>query len=118
MRAWLVYAGVALVVLVLLALGVVLVVPGTDAASVWLAAIVAYGVQNLAFAVLLWGRRRTMGFVAGWGGGMGLRFAALAGMAIWVTVSDAHHAESALLSLIGFVMVLVLIEPLFLRMAD
>jgi hypothetical protein len=39
-------------------------------------------------------------------------------MAIWVTVSDTHHAESALLSLIGFAMVLVLIEPLFLRLAD
>jgi hypothetical protein len=114
----LLYAGVSAALLLVLASIVVLVVPGTDAGSVWLAAGVAFGVQVAAFVLLGGGRRGGMGFVAGWGAGMGLRFAAVAGMAIWVTLSDAHHAESALLSLIGFVMVLVLIEPLFLRMAD
>jgi hypothetical protein len=102
----------------LLAFGVAGLVPGTDAASVWLAAGVAYVVQLAAFAVLVRGKRREMGFIVGWGGGMAMRGAALAGMATWVTLSDAHHPETALLSLIGFVMVLVLIEPLFLRMAD
>jgi hypothetical protein len=118
MTAWLRYAVVAAPVVLLLATGAVVVVPGTDAASVWLAAGVAYGVQLAAFAVLVWGRRRGSGFLVGWAGGMAMRGAALAGMAIWVTVSDAHHAESALLSLIGFAMVLVLIEPLFLGLAD
>jgi hypothetical protein len=118
MTAWLRYAGLSGVILVFLALVVVLAVSGADARSVWLAAAVAWPVQLVAFAVLLGSRRRQVGFVAGWGGGMALRFLALAGMAIWVTVSDAHHPESALLSLIGFVMVLVLIEPLFLKMAD
>jgi hypothetical protein len=105
-------------VILLLATGAVAVVPGTDTGSVWLAAGVAYGVQLAAFAVLVRGRRRGTGFLVGWAGGMAMRGAALAGMAIWVTVSDTHHAESALLGLIGFVMVLVLIEPLFLRLAD
>jgi hypothetical protein len=118
MRAWLLYGGASAVTLIVLALGVSAVVPGADAGSVWLAAGFAFVVQLAAFAVLVSSRRRPMGFVVGWGGGMGLRFAALAAMAIWVTVSDVHHAESALLGLIAFVMVLVLIEPLFLRMAD
>jgi hypothetical protein len=118
MTAWLRYAAVSAPVVVLLALGAAVIVPGTDPASVWLAAGVAYGVQLAAFAVLVRGKRREMGFIVGWGGGMAMRGAALAGMATWVTVSDTHHAETALLSLIGFVMVLVLIEPLFLRMAD
>lgn len=118
MVAWVRYAAVAGVVVVLLALGVAALVPGTDGASVGLAAGVAYMVQLAAFAVLVAGKRKGPGFMVGWAGGMAMRGAALAGMAIWVTVSDTHHAESALLSLIGFAMVLVLIEPLFLRMAD
>jgi hypothetical protein len=118
MTAWLRYATVSAPVILLLATGAVAVVPGTDTGSVWLAAGVAYGVQLAAFAVLVRGRRRGSGFLVGWAGGMAMRGAALAGMAIWVTVSDTHHAESALLSLIGFAMVLVLIEPLFLRLAD
>jgi hypothetical protein len=118
MTAWWRYAGASALIVVFLALVVLLVVGGSDPPSIWLGAAVAWVVQLVAFAVLLVGRRHQVGFVAGWGGGMALRFLALAGMAIWVTVSDTHHAESALLSLIGFVMVLVLIEPLFLKMAD
>jgi hypothetical protein len=117
-RAWFRYAAVSAAILAAFAFLVVLVVPGTHAGSVWLAAVVAYGVQLGAFAVLVAGRQRPMGFMMGWGGGMAIRFLAVAAMAGWVTVSDAHHAESALLSLIAFVMVLVWIEPLFLRMAD
>jgi hypothetical protein len=118
MAAWIRYAAVSALVVILLAGGVVVMVSRADAASVWLAAGVAYGTQLAAFAVLVAGKRRAMGFVAGWGGGMVLRFLALAGMAVWVTISDAHHPESALLGLIGIVMVLVLIEPLFLKMVD
>lgn len=118
MTAWLRYAGVSALIVVILAPLVDLVVSGTDRASIWLGAAVAWVVQLVAFAVLLAGRRREAGFVAGWGGGMALRFMAVAGVAVWVTVSDAHHPESALLSLIGLVMVLVLIEPMFMKMAD
>lgn len=118
MGAWVRYAAVSFGTVVVLALGVAALVPGSDAASVGLAAGVAYGVQLAAFAVLVAGRRKGMGFVVGWAGGMAMRGVALAAMAVWVTVSDTHHAESALLSLIGFAMVLVLLEPLFLRMAD
>lgn len=118
MAAWARYALAAAWIMVLLALAVIGVVPGTQPAAVWLAAGVGYVVQLAAFGVLLAGRDRAMRFLVGWGGGMALRFVALAGMAIWVTISDVHHPETALMSLIGFMLVLVLIEPLFLRMAD
>lgn len=112
------YAVVSAVVLLFLALLVAGLAPGAQPAAVWLAAGVAWIVQLLAFTALMFGRRQPAGFVVGWGGGIALRFAALAGMAIWVTVSDAHHPETALLSLIAFMMVLALIEPLFLRKTD
>jgi hypothetical protein len=117
-RGWLGYAIVSAVILALLTAGVVLVVPGTHSGSVWLAAVVAFAVQLAAFALLIAARRREHGFVAGWGGGMLLRFAAVAAMAGWVTVTEGYQAESALLGLIGFIMVLVLIEPLFLKLTD
>ncbi len=118
MGAWSRYALVAAAVLVLLAIGTIAVVPGAQPPSIWLAAGVAWAVQLAAFGVLVRGRGGPTGFLVGWGGGMALRFAAVAGMAGWVTVSDAHDPASALVGLIGFVMALVLIEPVFLRMAD
>jgi hypothetical protein len=118
MKAWLVYAAVSAVVLLALGLGVASLVPGAQPEAVRLAAAVAYGVQLVAFAVLVAGRARAGGFIAAWGGGMALRFGAVAVMAVWVTVSDAHHPETALVSLVGFVMLLALVEPLVLRIAD
>lgn len=118
MSAWLRYAAVSALIVFALGVGVVLLVSGADPGSVWLAAATAWVVQLAAFGMLVAGRRRESGFIAGWGGGMALRFVALAGLAMWVTASDIHQPESALLGLIGFVMVLVLIEPLFLRMTD
>jgi hypothetical protein len=116
MRAWLIYAAVTAALLVIAAL--VLSVLVQDPLAVWLAAGVAYVVQLLAFAALVRSRTRGLGFVAGWGGGMALRFLALAGMAAGVTLSDARDPATALLSLVGFVMVLVLVEPLFFRWAE
>jgi hypothetical protein len=118
MKAWFRYAAVSALVLLALALGVAFVIPGTQPSAVWLAAAVAFVAQMVAFAVLLLGRGKTAGFVAGWGGGMAIRFAAVAGMAVWVSLTDRHHPETALVSLVGFVMVLALIEPVFMRMAD
>jgi hypothetical protein len=116
-RAWLWYAAVSAAFLVPLATGVAVLLPGNHAGAVWAAAGIAFAVQLVAFAVLVAGRRR-VGFVAGWGLGMLLRFAALAALAVWVTVTGAPHAATALLSLVGFVMVLVLIEPLLLKLTD
>lgn len=118
MPAWVIYATSSGALLAALALGVTRVFGTADSGAVWLAAGVAYGVQLLAFALLAAGRKRKMGFMVGWGLGMLLRFAALAGMTIMVSVSEAYDPASALLGLVGFMMVLVLIEPLFLRWAD
>ncbi len=118
MRAWLRYAAASAAILAVLALGVAFLMPGTQPAAVWLAAVVAFVVQLGAFALLFIRRGKPSGFMVGWGGGMALRFVAVAGMAAWVSVSERHHPETALLSLVGFVIVLALVEPVFLRMTD
>jgi hypothetical protein len=118
MPASVVYAIGSAALLGALAAAVWLAVGPAEAGSVWVAAGVAYGVQLLAFTLLAAGRKRGSGFMIGWGLGMLLRFGALAGMAVLVTVSEALDPATALLCLIGFMMVLVLIEPFFLRWAD
>lgn len=118
MPVWAIYALGAAGLLALLVVGAGAALEGADSGALWLAAGGAWGVQLIAFAMLAVGRKRGGGFVVGWGLGMLLRFAALAGMAALVTVSDTYDPASALLGLVGFMMVLVLIEPLFLRWAD
>lgn len=118
MPGWLVYSVGSAALVGLLAAGVNAAFPAADGGAVWLAAGVAWGVQLIAYGLLAAGRKRGAGFMVGWGLGMLLRFAALAGMAVLVTVSKAYDPASALLGLVGFMMVLVLIEPLFLRWAD
>ena len=114
-KAWAAYAVAALAV-TLLAGGIGTVVAGDDAVSaVWFAAALAYGLQLIAFAGLVWVRDRTSLFLAGWIGGMALRFGALGGVAWWLSRSAAFPREAALISLVGFVFVLLLIEPIFLR---
>lgn len=118
MAAWVRYAAVSVLVVLVLAAGVVGLLDAADGPSVWVAAVVACGVQLAVFALLVRSRRRGGSFLRAWGGGIALRFLAVAGMAAAVTHADALHAESALLGLIAFAMVLALIEPLFLGMAD
>jgi hypothetical protein len=100
-----------------LALGVLALVAAAEPAAVGLAAGLAWVVQLVAFAVLVKGRKGS-GFVVGWAVGMALRFGAVAAAAIVVTRSDSLDPATALVSLVGFVFVLVLLEPLFLRLAD
>lgn len=118
MPGWVVYSVGSAALLVLLAAGVSAVFTDADDGAVWLAAGVAWVVQLIAYVLLAVGRKRGAGFMVGWGLGMLLRFAALAGMAVLVTVSETYDPASALLGLVGFMMVLVLIEPLFLRWTD
>ena len=118
MRAWLSYAAATAALLVGAALAVgALVGPGAESA-VWLAAGVAYPVQLLGFGLLVAGRRKGRDFVVSWATGMVIRFVAIAGVAFWVTRGDRFDAAVALVSLVGFVFVLVLLEPLFLRLTD
>lgn len=115
MKAWLAYAMVGGVVTLAGALlGSVLV---ADAAvrAVWFAAALAYPLQLLAFAVLVAVRERQNLFLLGWLGGLVLRFLTVGVVAFWLSRTPVFPIEPALLSLVAFVFVLLLLEPLFLR---
>ncbi len=115
MRAFLAYGAASAALLAALAAGVAAVVQTADAAGVRQAAVIAWPVQLAAFAMLVKGRRG-MGFMAAWASGMALRFAVVGGAALWVTRTEGPDPASLLVSLVGFVFVLVLLEPLFLRL--
>ena len=115
MRAWLLYAGLGLVVTVVLAAGVGFALGGASARAVWFAAVVAYVLQLVAFAALIAVRGRNELFLAGWLVGLVARFAVVGVVAYWLRRSGALPVEPALLSLVGFLFVLLLMEPLFLR---
>lgn len=117
MTAWVAYAAVGAALVGLCATGISLLLPSDSAPAVWLAAAIAYAVQLLAFGALMATRRTHRGFLVGWGGGMALRLAAVAATAFWVLRAGSVPAAPALLSLVGFVFVLVLLEPLFLRLS-
>jgi hypothetical protein len=115
MRAWTAYA-VAGAVLTIAVAGIVsLLVGDAPSKAVWLSAALAYGLQLVAFALLLRFRDQANLFLAGWLGGMVLRFGALGALAFWATRFTALPPATLLLSLVGFVFVLLLLEPVFLR---
>lgn len=118
MTAWVSYAAASLALLVGLAVVVSWLVGADSADGVWLAAAVAMVVQLVAFAALASARRQGRDFMLSWASGMLLRFAAIAGVAFWVTRGTTLDAAVTLLSLVGFVIVLVLLEPLFLGLAE
>lgn len=117
-RAWTAYAVASAVVLVVLVLGAALLVAPGDEGGLWVAAGVAFAVQLAAFGALVAGREGDRAFLLSWGSGMLLRFAAVAAVALWATRATALDPAVTLVSLVGFVFVLVLLEPLFLRLAD
>ena len=115
LRAWLAYALTAAVVVVAAALAISLLGGPSINRAVWLAAAFAYGLQAIAFAMLLLVRDRTELFMAGWLGGMMLRFAAVGGLAFYASRFTTLPLAALLLSLVGFVFLLLLLEPVFLR---
>ena len=118
MKALLAYGVASALLLGLLGLGVVAVFGAAEPSAVWVAAVIAWVVQLAAFIALLVGRRTGTGFMLSWAGGTLLRFAVVAVAAVWVTRVGSPDPASMLVSLVGFVFVLVLLEPLFLRLAD
>ena len=114
MRSWLAYAGAALAVAVC---GGVLgaVVAGPSAGGVWFAAGLAWAVQLIAFGVMLALRDHAQLFMVGWLGGMILRMVVVGGLAFWLTRSEALPAAPTLVSLVAFVFVMLLLEPVFLK---
>lgn len=115
LTAWLAYALTGLVLTVLGGLLLSWLLGGVDAQAVWLAAAIAYGVQLLAFALLLKLRAQPQLFVGAWLGGMVLRFGALGACAFWLSRTNVLPRGTTLLSLVVFVFVLLLLEPVFLR---
>jgi hypothetical protein len=109
------YAGVALAVVLAVVAGAQWFAEPPARGAIMLSAAVAFALQLLAFAVLVVVRGRGSLFTVGWAAGMALRFMGLAGMAFWVTRRDAPAAEAALVSLVGVMFVLVLLEAIFLR---
>lgn len=95
---------------------VVWILGGAAVAAVWWAAGVAYAVQLVAFAALVAVRDRGSAFFAAWGAGMLVRFGLVLGAAVWLARSEAHPPAAALLSLVGFLFLLLLLEPVFFRL--
>jgi hypothetical protein len=114
-RAWFAYAVIGLAVTLAAGLLATLLVAPGSVPAVWFAAGVAYVLQLVAFAILVAVRSRTELFMLGWLAGLVLRFAAVGVVAFWLSRDPVFPAEPALLSLVAFVFLLLLLEPLFLR---
>lgn len=109
------YAAAGLVLtLAAAAVASALVAPG-GAAAVWFAAGLAYLLQLLAFAALVAVRGRNDLFLAGWLAGLVVRFLAVGVVALWLRRNPVLPIETALLSLVAFVFMLLMLEPVFLR---
>lgn len=118
MKAWCFYALGSAVLLLAIATGLGVIVEPRGRPLIWLAAAIAYGVQLIAFLILVKFRGSGSAFMMSWAGGMVLRVLAVVALAVWVTRQPLLSAETALLSLVGFIFLLVLLEPVFLRWAD
>ena len=114
-RAWIEYAAAG-AVLTLATVGLLmLIVAPANRGAVWFGASVSYAVQLVAFAALVAVKNNAQLFMLGWVGGMVLRFLMVGVVALLLARTAFLPVRPALLSLIGFVFVLTLLEPLFLR---
>lgn len=84
-------------------------VPG----AIILSAGVAYIVQAISFLIL--SRSQGSRFLAAWAGGTLLRFATVLLVALFVARSEVLPVAPVLLSLVGFLFLLSLLEPVFYR---
>jgi hypothetical protein len=114
-RVWLAYAASGLVVTAIGGVIASSLVGSGSVTAVWFAAALAYVLQLVAFAVLVAVRQKNELFLIGWLAGLVLRFAAVGLVALWLARDPVFPREPALLSLVAFVFLLLLMEPLFLR---
>ena len=115
LRLWLQYVGVCAVVCGLGALLGAAFFEGAELTAVRVAAALAFGLQVLAFAALVALRDAGSLFMVGWGGGILLRFGAVGVVAFWLQATGALPPAVTLVSLVSFLFVLLLMEPMFLR---
>ena len=117
---WLRYMAVSAGVVVVLGTLIVLVFGREVVAAVATAGAIGLVVQALA-AVLLFmfgpGSSQPANFVVGWASGALLRMMAVLATGLWLTRTNAVAEAPALLSMVLFLFVLTLIEPLFLKTA-
>jgi len=114
-RRWLSYAAAGLLLTLAAALVTAALVRDEGRAGVWFAAGLAYLLQLAAFGVLLAVRDDPQHFLVGWAGGILLRFGALGAVAFWLGRRPVLPRAETLLSLVGFMMLLLLLEPVFLN---
>ncbi len=109
------YALTALLVVGLGAAGLSVLLEEAGRRGILLAAVIAYPVQVVAFGLLVRAREEPTRFVVWWGAGIALRVAVV--VAVGVASSRLASVEPAalLLSLVGFIFVLLLLEPAFLK---
>lgn len=110
--AWFAAAAVVVIGLAALALGMVFAGPG-DHRAIRASAVVAVVVQLVAFAVVVLARPGST--FAAWGVGMLLRLGALAVMAFLGLKALGLPAPAALISLVTFLFLTTLVEPLLLK---
>ena len=85
-----------------------------DGRAVWIAAGIAYAIQLAAFGLLAALNSQPQLFMLAWVAGMMFRFAALGVCAAWLSRTRVLPLSTTLLSLVGFLFLLLLIDPLFL----
>jgi hypothetical protein len=115
MRAFLSYLAASAVALVVVAAVLAGWVMPTAGSAIWFAAGLAYLVQAIAFAALTLTGVSGMAWIAAWGGGTLLRLLAVLGTALWAARSEQVPTAPVLLSLAGFLFLLLLLEPVFFR---
>lgn len=114
-RAWLAYAGVGMALVVLLTIVAAGLVAAPIRPAILIGGAIAYVLQVTAFGLLLALRDKPQLFLAGWLGGMVLRFGALGAVLYWSSRTAVLARMPLALSLVGFVFLLLLLEPVFLR---
>lgn len=115
MKALLRYLVISAVVVGLLAFVLAGWILPTAASGIWIAAGFSYLVQALAFSALTLSSGSGMGLLIARGGGTLLRLLAVLGAALWVARSDQLPTAPVLLSFVGFLFLLLMLEPVFIR---
>ena len=114
-RAWIAYAGVGLAAVVLITIVAAALVAPAARPAIMIAGGIAYALQLVSFGLLLAVRDQPQLFIAGWLGGMVLRFGALGACVFWASRTTVLPRAPLVFSLVGFVFLLLLLEPVFLR---
>jgi hypothetical protein len=113
-KGWARYAAAALVIAAGGVAAAALAYPAARAAFVF-SGLLALAIQWLAFAVLIPARGRPNLVLAAWVFGVLLRLGAVGVVALWLTGGGPYQARPALLTLVGLLTLLALLEPPALR---